>query len=346
MSRLVYLSRQYRDCRTAGNKAKSDYEDILSRAGAVNLGLPRTYAPGKVSGFLNNLTSVMNCCMRLRRGDVLVLQYPVKKYFTVLCRCAHRRGATVVALIHDLGSWRRRKLTVAEELRRLECADVVVATNPAMLEWLDRHGLSGVRTQALGLHDFLSPAKPWEGPLPGLENIAYAGSLNMRKNAFLPEMSKIAGNLKIHLYGTMSDYDPSRGNTGHIVEHGFISADDFIAHAGSDSAWGLVWDGPSTQSCQGPWGGYLAVNTPHKSAFYLRAGLPLIVWSESAIAPIVRRRELGLCVDSLDNLAATIAAVTPARYAQMRGNALRAGNEAAEGRNLLNVLEKLGMIDG
>ena len=119
-----------------------------------------------------------------------------------------------------------------------------------------------------------------------------------------------------------------------------MAPDDFIA--GAEGAWGLVWDGDSLDGCTGDWGGYLRVNTPHKSAFYLRAGLPLIVWSRSAIAPIVRERGLGLCVESLRDLPQALAAVTPEQYAAMRSAALAAGAEAAAGANLRALLARLG----
>ena len=338
--RLCYLSRRYRDRRTAGNKAKSDYEDILAGCGAVNLGLRRSYGRGAVATFVRNLAGVARYVLSVRRGDTVVLQYPVKKYFSLLCRVARWRGARTVALVHDLGSCRRRKLSEAQELRRLGRADVVAATNGAMAQWLEERGMPAHRLEALGLHDYLSDAEPREPQAAALTEVAYAGSLNMRKNAFLLRLAELGLALTVHLYGTLRDYDPADGTASHIHEHGFVAPDDFIA--GAEGAWGLVWDGDSLDGCTGDWGGYLRVNTPHKSAFYLRAGLPLIVWSRSAIAPIVRERGLGLCVESLRDLPQALAAVTPEQYAAMRSAALAAGAEAAAGANLRALLARLG----
>lgn len=340
--RLCYISRSYKDCRTAGNKAKSDYEDIMAAAGGVNLGLRRSYGRGAIATFARNLAGVVRFGMCVRKGDTVVLQYPVKKYFSLLCRLARLRGARTVALVHDLGSCRRRKLTVAQEMRRLGRADVVAATNGVMARWLEEQGMDAGRLEALGLHDYLCDARPAAESAGGRPkmSVAYAGSLNMRKNSFLLRMAEIGAGLRVELYGSLKDYRPADGAATHIREHGFVEPEAFIA--GAEGAWGLVWDGDSLDGCTGDWGEYLRLNTPHKSAFYLRAGLPLIVWSKAAIAPIVRERGLGLCVDSLRELPEAIGRVSAQEYERMRAAALAAGEEAAAGANLLGLLDRTG----
>lgn len=332
--RLCYISRRYRDRRTAGNKAKSDYEDILASAGAVNLGLPRSYGGGALLTFARNLAGVALAIWRMRRGDTLVLQYPVKKYFALLCRAARRKGVRTVALVHDLGAWRRSKLTPEQESRRLGLADTVAATNPAMARLLSDQGVRS-RIISLGLHDYLSGAQP-PAELPEgvrITDVAYAGSLNTRKNSFLKHLAALEG-VNVVLYGRADSTDAPGLRT-----EGFVEPDAFIA--GARAAWGLVWDGDSLDGCTGAWGDYLRVNTPHKSAFYLRAGLPLIVWSRSALAPIVRERGLGIVVDSLRRLPEAIAATDAETYRHMRHAALDAGSRAARGANLLAMLQKI-----
>lgn len=79
MKRLCYVSRCYGAKESAGRKAKTDYEDILASMGARNLGLGRRYGGSKVRAFLRNLAGVGAYFFRVRRGDCVVLQYPVKK---------------------------------------------------------------------------------------------------------------------------------------------------------------------------------------------------------------------------------------------------------------------------
>ena len=139
--RNCYLSRNYKGVDGAGNKAKTDIERIMEEDGFVNIGLPQTRYTHTVLAFLVTLAGVLKAPFCLRKGDRLVLQYPLKKYFTFVCRMAHLRGAKVVVVIHDLGSFRRKKLTVEQEIRRLDHADYIIAHNEKMKRWLEEKRL-------------------------------------------------------------------------------------------------------------------------------------------------------------------------------------------------------------
>lgn len=342
MGRLCYISRRYYDRRSAGNKAKCDYEDIVASVGGVNIGLQRSFGENRTAAFFLNLMGVIRACTLLRRGDALFLQYPVKKYFGLLCRAAHLRGVRVVAFIHDLGCCRRHKLTVAEELKRLSQADYIIAANDAMADWLRAQGFAKP-VCALGLHDYLSEAthKPYDGANAGDWTLTYAGALNRRKNAFITHLDEIAAPLPLHLYGSLGDYRPSRSSQVRIVEHGYLASDDFITSAEGD--FGLVWDGDSLDACIGDFGDYLRLNTPHKCSFYLRAGLPLVVWRKAAVAPIVEREGIGLVIDSLRDLPEALSQVDAARMAAMRGNVQRVAARLAAGANMKAVLTSLSL---
>jgi hypothetical protein len=82
----------------------------------------------------------------------------------------------------------------------------------------------------------------------------------------------------------------------------------------------LVWDGERTDTCSGEYGAYIAINNPHKVSLYLCAGIPVIIWSGAALVAFIAQNGLGLCVDSLQEIAAKIAALDPDVYAQMRKN--------------------------
>ena len=110
--RLCYISRTYYNQTSAGNKAKTDYEKVLHSMGAASIGLPCKIDNNKILAFFYNLASTLIACSRIQKGDVIVLQYPVKKYFSFICKMAHLKGAKTISLIHDLGTFRRKKLTV------------------------------------------------------------------------------------------------------------------------------------------------------------------------------------------------------------------------------------------
>lgn len=49
-----YLSKNYNGLNNAGNKAKTDIEETLSKLGYKNAGLPQTTYSNKIAGFFNN----------------------------------------------------------------------------------------------------------------------------------------------------------------------------------------------------------------------------------------------------------------------------------------------------
>lgn len=269
--------------------------------------------------FFYDLAGIIKACLVMRKGDELLLQYPVKKYFSLLCHVAHRHGAHVTALIHDLGSFRRRKLTVRQEINRLSNADRVVASNAIMEQWLKDNGLT-VATGALGLFDYRSPSTPAARKRGKVCRIVYAGSLAPRKNSFFLKLPALVSGYELHIYGN-GDAMPSLKDDPHFVFHGFTPADDFIAH--NDGDFGLVWDGDSVDACTGSFGGYLRYNSPHKASFYLRSGLPVIAWNEAAIAPVIEREGVGFTIASLRDLPARLAQISDSDFQAMQANAMK-----------------------
>ena len=94
--RLCFISRTYYNQTSAGNKAKTDYEKVLHSMGAASIGLPCKIDKNKFLAFFYNLASTLIACSRIQKGDVIVLQYPVKKYFSFICNVAHLKGAKTI----------------------------------------------------------------------------------------------------------------------------------------------------------------------------------------------------------------------------------------------------------
>ena len=336
--RLCYISKNYRSIDGSGNKAKTDNEATLRLLGAHNLGLKTTYYDSKFLSFFLDLAGVVKCLFTIRRGDVLFLQYPLKKYFSFLCRVAKWRNASSVALIHDLGSMRRKRLTVEHEIKRLMNADVVIASNETMKEWLSEHGFKN-KLGALGLFDYRSESHPSPRTTSPSAHytLVYAGALAKRKNTFLLKMKPEEWNCQINIYGN-SDGLPDLKESAYLHVRGFMKADEFIAHVDGD--FGLVWDGDSIDSCTGNFGEYLHWNSPHKVSFYLRAGLPVIIWKEAAVAPIVEQENIGIAIASLNELGERLSALTAEDINAMRKNVERISQKLASGGFLQEALKQ------
>lgn len=324
------------------NKAKLDIDTLCERRGFKNVATGS--AGGKIGKFFQKLATAALLPFRLRKGDVLIIQYPYKKYYKHLCRAARWREARSVTLIHDLGSFRRHKLTPAGEVRRLSLTDSIIVHNASMRQWLKDQGCT-VAMHDLDIFDYLSDAEPSAEPgaATSRATILYAGGLGPRKNRFLYDLDPLLGRCRMEVYGKGLEAGVADG-WRNMSYKGFVASDSFISGARGD--WGLVWDGDSVDECNGEWGDYLRYNNPHKTSFYLRAGLPVILWDKSAMAPFVTGSGLGIAVGSLRELDTRLGSMTAAEYAGYKEAAMRIKDELNAGHYFDRALTAaLGAID-
>ena len=66
------------------NKAKQDIDEICRREGYCNL-TKHNFGNGGVGRFLTKLVSVCSIIFKLGKNDVLLLQYPMKKFYKIAC---------------------------------------------------------------------------------------------------------------------------------------------------------------------------------------------------------------------------------------------------------------------
>jgi len=338
------------------NKAKADIDEISQQLGYTNLSL-HDYGSGGVGRFLTKLCAVFRILTALKKGDVLFLQYPMKKFYKMATVFAHAKGAKVVTVIHDLGAFRRHKLTPEQENRRLSKTDFLICHNDTMASYLRAHGFKG-RLHSLEIFDYLAGPKSLKtspNPSEGGENnncsvaetatkhtsvsppsegsgevpvhIVYAGNLGMWRNEFLYHLDGVVNNWIFDLYG--NGFDAEKNVCKNLVYHGFIASDDFISKVHAN--FGLVWDGASVDECTGAWGEYLKINNPHKTSFYLRAGIPVIVWSQAAMAPFVIKYRVGIVIDSIRDIDKRLKELTADEYKSIHDNAVAMSKRLADG---------------
>lgn len=102
----------------------------------------------------------------------------------------------------------------------------------------------------------------------------------------------------------------------------------------------MVWDGSSVSSCVGDWGEYLQYNNPHKTSLYIRCGLPVIIWSKAALAPFVRKHQIGFCIDSLEELETILSHLTLEQYAEMQARVAEVSSQLKSGYFFTQAVEK------
>lgn len=322
------------------NKPKEDINDIVETMGYRNIA-PAWSRNNGFTHFMVKLFSMFRILSRLKRNDILLIQYPMKKFYTPACLCAHIKGAKVVTLIHDLGSFRRKKLTPQHENRRLNRSDFIILHNESMKAFVEKNGCKSP-LYCLEIFDYLSPRKHADYASPHSPwKVVYAGGLGYVRNPFLYELDSHISGWELDLYGRRFDSSRATGwNNMHF--RGQLPSDDFISTVKAD--FGLVWDGNSLTECSGAWGEYLMFNNPHKTSFYLRAGIPIIIWKRAALAPFVERNGVGITVDTLDEINDVLALMKPEEYARIRRNAEMMGEKIANGfftRKALNEAERV-----
>lgn len=308
------------------NKAKEDIDEICRQEGYMNLARC-DFGRSGVGRFFTRVFAVCNILFRMKKDDTLLLQYPMKKFYKMACRFARMKGARVVTIVHDLGAFRRKKLTAVQENKRLSLTDFLIVHNPTMRDYILEHGFKG-GVHCLQIFDYLSEKQPASYKTP--HNpwcVVYAGNLGRWRNEFLYKMKGCANNYVMDLYG--NGFNNAENDCENLHYHGFMPSDEFVASVKAD--FGLVWDGDSLNECTGAWGEYLKINNPHKTSFYLCAGVPVIVWSKAAMAPFVKGENVGLVVDSLQQINERLAALTPDEYAKIREAAKAMGNRLADG---------------
>lgn len=332
-----YLSKNYKGLGSAGNKAKTDIETIMAKSGYKNTGLKQSSYDNKILGFLVTLLGVLKTPFSLRKGDILVLQYPLKKYYAFVCNMAHLRGAKVITIIHDLGAFRRKRLTIEQEIERLNHSDYIIAHNETMKQWLLQHN-SKAQIGCLEIFDYLSLSKAVEKKITTLPYaVTYAGALSYKKNAFLYKLGEYIHNYRFYLYGGGFDQD-SALNKESFTYKGYVPSEELIMKA--DGHFGLVWDGDSISTCSGVTGEYLMYNNPHKTSLYIRCLLPVIIWDKAALAPFIKKHNIGICISSLEDMDKVLLSITEEEYKEMKKNISDISDRLAEGWYVTKALNE------
>ncbi|WP_029904723.1 galactofuranosyltransferase [Prevotella sp. 10(H)] len=333
--KLVYISRNYKGV-SAGNDARTDTEILLDKFGYKNIGLKRTFHQNKILDFTRNLFSTLKGIIFMPYDGVLFIQYPTKKYYTFLCRIAHFKHTKVISLIHDLGSFRRKKITEEKEIARLNHSDYIIATNEKMADWLKSKDIKA-KISSLDIWHFLSDKEHSMQPITSgyTYSISYAGALNRRKNAFLYDFIPYARNFNFNIYGDTFDIP----DTDNFHCKGYIASDTFIMTNKDD--FGLVWDGDSMDECTGSFGEYLKYNTPHKVSFYIKSHLPIIIWKKAALASFIEEHKIGIAINSLKEINDIIASIKPEEYNAMKQNTAEVSKKLQSGYYLQRAIDNL-----
>lgn len=357
---VCYLDFAREKRNTAGMKAPEDIARICAGQGWKRVVLP---AFPKEKNLIYQRLWLLTVCplswlrlaKQIPRGATLIYQHPmygkpiVRRMLPWLKR---KRDLKVIAVVHDLESLRggiagvvkqRKHMDRIVDNELLKELDAVICHNAHMRAYLEQQGFDPKKLVELGIFDYLSDCEriqPEKGASP---SVAIAGNLAYTKSAYLYEVFSggANANLTMHLYGNR--FEPERA-VGGMVHHGSFPPEALPAALEGD--FGLVWDGLSAETCAGNTGNYLRYNNPHKTSLYLSSGMPVVVWSEAAIADFVRSHRVGITVSDLKDLSRAIEAVTPQEYRELCENTARVGAELRRGAFFLAASERALRICG
>ena len=334
--------------KNAGNKARNDVEAILISEGykGLKLKVENWYKMNFFKAQQHKYRATKSVFDQLGAGDELLIQFPIIHhtfFISQLIKQAQKRGVKFYLLIHDVETlrhaagpevkFRHKVRNYFQEKKALMSVDGIIVHNDIMKKVLVEQGVPADKMVSLEIFDYLIPNFAEKPNLQKDQPIIVAGNLNPAKSGYLynlPDQSAY------NLYGV--GYDESRAlkNTSYF---GSFMPDDLPAAL--EGSFGLVWDGDSSETCQGSYGNYLRFNNSHKASLYLASGFPLIVWKESALAHFVLDKQCGLAVDSLYDLQKALDNLTDQDYMELLANARQAGVALRNGDYLKSAISKL-----
>jgi len=324
---------------TAGNKARTDTVRILKAEGYKHIPLFKSKNPKAVIFF-----QIVYGCIRTffsaGRDDEVFLQYPYypsvanKVLFKVLRFGRTIKKYRIVLLLHDVVGLRcgdKGKGILLHEVEEFNHLDKIICHNEKMRNALVNAGLC-VGYAILGPFDYLCD-KNVNSRVSDLLSVAIAGNLSKEKCGYVYQLPELTG-VKFKLYGVGYSGDSCRN----IEYCGKFAPEDLVNKI--QGAYGLVWDGDSLKTCAGDFGNYLRYNDPHKFSLYLAAGIPLIVWDQSALADYVRKYSLGICVSSLERLDDELKAITSEKYQNICECVMKYRKALITGEHLKHAVEQ------
>lgn len=326
---------------TAGNKARTDVVQILLDSGYKHIPLYKSKSNKMIIFFQMAVGCVKTICTA-EKNETVLIQYPYYPAVVndVLVRILllgkiikrYRIGMLIhdsIGLRNETGNFNLLK----KEIKLFDRMDYVVCHNERMIKAFQDRGGSG-NYKVLGPFDYL-----YTGKIVGMheygaekDTVIIAGNLSKPKCGYVYHLSEIVEKCHFNLYGV----DYSGIVNERISYKGSFPPDELISHMEGD--FGLVWDGDAVETCTGVYGEYLKYNNPHKFSLYLAAGIPLIVWSQSALADSVRNNNLGICVNSLRELDVILAGISMQEYKAMVSSVLQYRKDIISGNRLKHAI--------
>lgn len=301
----------------ASAKPRLDTEEILKGMG---------FTPLIVSAFEEvkdvNLR-VEQELANIKENDIIIVQYPsfsCREYEIAFNKQAHKQGAKVLGIVHDLESLRWPGDTADFEV--LNTFDAISLPSNKAANFLVKKGLK-IPFYFQFFWDYLCENN---GKMLDVNaDVIYAGNICKAKTEFLDDV-----NFPLRLYGDNVD---KRVFNENISYQGPRMNEELILEIGGNI--GLSWDSNNYLK-------YTEYNLSYKPAMYLAANCPIIVPKKANIARIVEAYNLGKVIGDLkyDTVLKAVVDIKKERekYAEAT---LAFGETLRNGKNMTNLIERM-----
>ena len=333
----------------AGSKATADVAVMAEQLGfrpvTVHMNTLKDNKPAKAIRQHGYFWDYRKVRREIPKGAMVLMQHPFHHVQLTrektLRKLKEEKHVKYVSFVHDvekLRAFRYNDYYCQEFNLMMELADVLIVHNEIMKKYFVDLGFPEDHIVSLDIFDYLQDGDLKE--LPSFErSITIAGNLDTNKCVYIGQLG-VVGDVGVHLYGP--NFDEIMRQYNNITYHGSFGVDEIPSKL--TSGFGLVWDGDSLEGCRGLSGQYLRYNNPHKLSLYLSSGLPVVIWSGAAEAGFVRDHEVGLCVDSLNDLEDILRDMTEEQYRALCENVRELSGKLRQGEYAKTALEKAAAI--
>ena len=281
---------------------------------------------------LHKIVRIIQCfrmAVSLPKHSKVLFHFPLQaSVYSLLLTLLQLRRIATVALIIDIDGLRDNDNKLFEqEIQLLKKFSLLVAHNAAMKNFLLEQ-LPSSKISNIQVFDY--PVKTSLRVIKKSNTVCFAGNLN--KATFVNHLYQIP-TIRFNIYGPCLEF--LLQDSDNIFYKGVVSPDELPAKL--EGSFGLVWDGDLLDECDN----YLRYNNPHKLSLYITAGLPVIVWEQSAIAAFVILYDIGFTINSIRDIPEKIRQISTERFDTMQQNAMAIGKKTAGGYFLQSVIEEL-----
>jgi len=284
------------------------------------------------------LAHITKWVMALDKKSVVLFHFPIMAKATkVLLLLLKWKKIHTIALVHDFNGIRfNDKKALAEEKKSLQHFTFAIVHNQAMHAFVSNF-YNPEKIFSLWLFDYYCPSDH----IPERSR-SYACTIaaNLNKSTYLSQLDaffKKERLISLHIYGKGNADLKQSIRSEKAIFHG--PADPDMMPITMQGSFGIVWDGDSIHTCSSSLGEYLKYNSPHKLSVYLAAGMPVIVWSESAMANWVIENNVGISINSWEEIDNRISAIDQEKYEQIKENAKKMAKKIRQGHFMNHVLD-------